>query len=77
MSTRLQVDKILDLFPPHLQQGRCHLPYVYSGKHLLKSVFQTKRKNILDLASEFCLTGFCQPGKPGIICVEGSARNKA
>ena len=24
MSTRLQVDKILDLFPPHLQQGRFH-----------------------------------------------------
>jgi len=45
--------------------------WIYSH-HIYSKV---KRKNILDLASEFCLTGFCQPGKPGIICVEGSARN--
>ena len=30
---------------------------------------------MLGLASEFCLTGFVQPGKPGIICVEGTTRN--
>ena len=36
---------------------------------------KTKRKNILDLSSEFNLTGFCMPGKPGIICLEGTARN--
>ena len=30
-----------------------------------------KRKNILDLAREYSLTGFCMPGKPGIICFEG------
>ena len=35
--------------------------WVYSH-HIYSKV---KRKNILDLASEFCLTGFCQPGKPG------------
>lgn len=30
---------------------------------------------MLGLAAEFCLTGFVQPGKPGIICVEGTTRN--
>ncbi len=38
---------------------------------------KTKRKNILELSSDFQLTGFCMPGKPGIICMEGSARNCA
>ncbi len=36
---------------------------------------KTKRKNILDLAPDHGLTGFCMPGKPGIICLEGLARN--
>ena len=30
-----------------------------------------KRKNILDLSKENGLTGFCMPGKPGIVCLEG------
>ncbi len=38
---------------------------------------KTKRKNILSLASDFELTGFCMPGKPGIICLEGVSRNCA
>ena len=32
---------------------------------------KTKRKNILDLAKENQLTGFCMPGKPGLVCLEG------
>lgn len=32
---------------------------------------KTKRKNILDLAKDNKLTGFCMPGKPGIVCLEG------
>lgn len=36
---------------------------------------KTKRKNILQLAKEYQLTGFCLPGKPGVVCVEGSLRN--
>jgi hypothetical protein len=32
-----------------------------------------KRKEILDLAKEFSITGFCLPGRPGIICAEGLA----
>lgn len=31
-----------------------------------------KRKNILDWSRELKLTGFSMPGKPGIVCVEGS-----
>ncbi|NWV64272.1 RWD2B protein, partial [Malurus elegans] len=30
-----------------------------------------KRKNIIDWAKELSLSGFCMPGKPGIVCVEG------
>lgn len=35
---------------------------------------KTKRRNILSLSSELELTGFCLPGKPGVVCVEGSVR---
>lgn len=30
-----------------------------------------KRKNIIDWARELSLSGFCMPGKPGVVCVEG------
>ncbi|XP_064121004.1 RWD domain-containing protein 2A-like [Macrobrachium nipponense] len=45
--------------------------WVYSH-HIYSKV---KRKDILDLAEELDLTGFCLPGKPGIICIEGLAYN--
>lgn len=32
---------------------------------------KTKRKEILSLANSLKLNGFCMPGKPGVICVEG------
>lgn len=32
---------------------------------------KTKRRNILDLADQLSLSGFCLPGKPGVVCVEG------
>jgi hypothetical protein len=35
---------------------------------------KTKRRNILSLSSELELTGFCLPGKPGVVCVEGTVR---
>lgn len=36
---------------------------------------KTKRRNILSLSSELELSGFCLPGKPGVVCVEGTVRN--
>lgn len=42
--------------------------WIYS--HHIYSKF--KRKEILNLANALKLTGFCLPGKPGIICVEGN-----
>ncbi|CAL4125277.1 unnamed protein product, partial [Meganyctiphanes norvegica] len=45
--------------------------WIYS--HHLYS--KTKRKDILDMANEFDLSGFSLAGKPGIICVEGLSRN--
>ncbi|KAF4523106.1 hypothetical protein B566_EDAN003120 [Ephemera danica] len=36
---------------------------------------KTKRREILDLAVEYNITGFCLPGRPGIICAEGTNRN--
>lgn len=32
---------------------------------------KTKRRSILAWAEELELTGFCLPGKPGVVCVEG------
>ncbi|XP_047354189.1 RWD domain-containing protein 2A [Vespa velutina] len=34
-----------------------------------------KRRDIANLAKEYSLTGFCLPGKPGIICIEGTDTN--
>ncbi len=48
----------------HIEVGRL---WLYS--HHIYS--KTKRKNILDLAKDNSLTGFCMPGKPGIVCLEG------
>ncbi len=35
---------------------------------------KTKRRDILYYAHELGLTGFCLPGKPGVVCVEGDER---
>jgi len=45
--------------------------WIYSH-HIYSKI---KRRDILDLSKEFQLTGFSMPGKPGIICMEGSERN--
>ncbi|KAJ9601056.1 hypothetical protein L9F63_000791 [Diploptera punctata] len=45
--------------------------WIYSH-HIYSKV---KRREILDLANEFNITGFCLPGRPGIICAEGLARD--
>ena len=36
---------------------------------------KTKRRSILAWAEELELTGFCLPGKPGVVCVEGMSEN--
>lgn len=33
---------------------------------------KNKRRDILQWAKELCLSGFSVPGKPGIVCVEGT-----
>lgn len=45
--------------------------WVYSH-HIYSKV---KRREILDLAKECNLTGFCLAGKPGIICIEGDVED--
>jgi hypothetical protein len=42
--------------------------WIYSHHIYSKS----KRREIVDLAQKMNITGFCMPGKPGIICVEGT-----
>lgn len=34
-----------------------------------------KRKNIIEWSKELSLSGFCMPGKPGVVCVEGLQSN--
>jgi len=36
---------------------------------------KTKRKDIIQWASDYNLTGFCLPGKPGVVCLEGDEYN--
>eukprot|EP00088_Acartia_fossae_P057770 TRINITY_DN6742_c1_g1_i10.p1 TRINITY_DN6742_c1_g1~~TRINITY_DN6742_c1_g1_i10.p1 ORF type:complete len:289 (-),score=30.38 TRINITY_DN6742_c1_g1_i10:161-1027(-) len=45
--------------------------WIYSH-HIYSKI---KRKNMLDLSKEYCLSGFVLPGKPGIICIEGDSKN--
>jgi len=45
--------------------------WIYSH-HIYSKV---KRRNMLDMSKEYRLTGFCLPGKPGIICIEGGEKN--
>ena len=34
-----------------------------------------KRRNILALSKDYNLSGFCLPGKPGVVCIEGTVFN--
>ena len=45
--------------------------WIYSH-HIYNKV---KRRNIVEWAKELGMTGFCMPGKPGIVCVEGLQEN--
>ena len=45
--------------------------WIYSH-HIYSKI---KRREILDLAHEYDISGFCLPGRPGIICAEGTALN--
>lgn len=45
--------------------------WIYSH-HIYNKV---KRKEILESAGTYSISGFCLPGKPGIICIEGAAEN--
>lgn len=45
--------------------------WIYS--HHIKS--KKKRQDIVKLTKDLHLSGFCRPGKPGIICVEGLQMN--
>jgi len=51
--------------------GRFARYWIYSH-HIYSKI---KRKDILDMSREYDVTGFCLPGKPGIICIEGDAKN--
>eukprot|EP00092_Neocalanus_flemingeri_P037214 GFUD01040519.1.p1 GENE.GFUD01040519.1~~GFUD01040519.1.p1 ORF type:complete len:297 (+),score=68.72 GFUD01040519.1:912-1802(+) len=52
---------------PELSSGKFSRHWIYS--HHIYS--KNKRKNLIDLALELGVSGFCMSGKPGIICVEG------
>ncbi|XP_042189894.1 RWD domain-containing protein 2B [Callorhinchus milii] len=52
----------------NLKDAICTRLWIYSH-HIYN---KEKRKNILEWAKELSLTGFSMPGKPGVVCVEGS-----
>lgn len=54
-----------------IKNNECARYWIYSH-HIYN---KTKRREILNLASEYELTGFCLPGKPGVVCIEGLAED--
>jgi len=58
---------------PSTSSHRLSRLWIYS--HHIYS--KTKRRNILALAADGSLSGFCLPGKPGVLCLEGDARECA
>lgn len=61
------LNKIETTLPAQVLEVELQRLWIYS--HHIKS--KTKRINIVNNAKVLNLTGFCKPGKPGIICVEG------
>ncbi|KAI4502620.1 hypothetical protein M0802_002532 [Mischocyttarus mexicanus] len=53
----------------HEQTGELSFARYWIYSHHIYS--KLKRRDIINLAKEHSLTGFCLPGKPGIICIEG------
>ncbi|KAJ3657615.1 hypothetical protein Zmor_009402 [Zophobas morio] len=54
---------------PTIEKNETLVRYWIYSHHIYS---KSKRKEILDLALKLNITGFCMPGKPGIICVEGT-----
>ena len=54
---------------PPTQDRQAHFCRMWLYMHHIYS--KTKRRDILSLSSELKLSGFCLPGKPGVVCVEG------
>ncbi len=57
--------------PPQKREAKFSRIFVYF--HHIYSV--KKRSNIVNWARELSLNGFCMPGKPGCICIEGDHDN--
>ena len=53
--------------PPPPQPDDQFARYWIYSHHIYSKI---KRKDMLDMAREYDVTGFCLPGKPGIICIE-------
>ncbi|KAB7504901.1 RWD domain-containing protein 2A [Armadillidium nasatum] len=83
--TQLELNAELNLFLESLEKGDLVIGSIIawlqerSDEFLMKDVnklpLPVKRKDIKELSDEYQLTGFCLPGKPGIICVEGLLKN--
>ena len=57
---------------PAKLKNTCFARFWIYSHHIYSKI---KRRDILDLSDEFELSGFCMPGKPGIICMEGCETN--
>ncbi|XP_033098519.1 RWD domain-containing protein 2B-like [Anneissia japonica] len=60
---------------PATKSKQCNEAFcrLWIHSHHIYSKF--KRRDILEWAKEFKVTGFCLPGKPGIICLEGDTES--
>jgi hypothetical protein len=61
--------------PLERSDGNCGFSRYWIYSHHIYS--RAKRRDLQQLALEHRLTGFCHPGKPGVICVEVSVSGLA
>lgn len=68
-SNYIAVEQITEVPVIKARDDRLVRYWIYS--HHIYS--KTKRREMLNLAQKLNISGFCMPGKPGVICIEGEA----
>jgi len=74
-SNFIRKDKVMPSTSSSRRPAREKTSYVRLWIYSHHIYSKTKRRNILQLAADHALTGFTLPGKPGVLCLEGRARD--
>lgn len=61
--------------PTHQSLSGCHGDFCRMWLYMHHIYSKIKRRNILSLSKDYELSGFCLPGKPGVVCIEGTVHS--